>query len=271
MSLTLSAQNDYISYYHLCRKAEKFYKEKKLDSASVAFQQAFNKVDYVHNDYLRTAAMVEKKKGNSEKAKQYLNLIDKHNNSINSVLKRQIDSLGVEDQRVRTNKYYKAIEYFNKCKYDSTLKCDQKKLFKSKSIMMDWWETDSLNIIAINKFIKKNGFPGERLVGKNTNLKAMVILLHYDKDTASRIMIDVLNKALMNGDLLPRDYAYIIDRHLYFAGEKQRYYTIAFELEKLTEQEKDEYNKNRASIGIGKLQDLIIIKRGNKTRRIGSL
>lgn len=266
LSITLFSQNDYISYYHLCRKADSFYKEKNFDSASVAFQQAFNKVDYVHNDYLKIAAKVEKKRGNSEKAKEYIDLFDRHNNSLNLELKRQIDSLGKEDQRVRSSKYMKARNYYYKCMYDTTFKYDQKKLDKSKTIMLDWWKTDSLNIIALSNFIKVNGFPGEQLVGEYTNNTATIIILHYDKDTSNSIMGSILSNALMNGDILPRDYAWIIDRHLNFAGKKQLYYTLAFELDKLSKEEKDEYNKNRNSIGLGKLQDLIVIKRGNSVR-----
>jgi len=266
MSITLFAQNDYISYYHLSRKADNFYKEKNIDSASVAFQEAFKKVDYVHNDYLRIAAKVEKKKGNPEKAREYLNLIDKHKSSVNNKLKSQIDSLGKEDQRVRANKFIKARDYYYKCINDTTFKYDQNKFYKSKTIMMDWWKTDSLNILFLSSFIKVNGFPGERLVGGNANNMAIIIILHYDKDTSNSVMEKALKNALLNGDILPRDYAWIIDRHLNFAGKKQLYYTLAFELDKLSKEEKDDYNKNRTSIGLGKLQNLIVIKRGNSVR-----
>jgi hypothetical protein len=241
--------------------ADDFYKENKIDSASIAYQQAFSKVDYVHNNHLKKAAKVEKKNGNTEKAKEYLDLIEKHKKSINNELKRQIDSLGKEDQRVRTNHYAKARDYYYKCISDSSFHYDQKKLSGCKTIMTDWWKTDSLNIIALNDFIKVNGFPGERLVGYEAYDLAAIIILHFDKDTSNYIMGNILKNALMSGDILPRDYAWIIDRHLNFAGKKQLYYTLTFELEKLTKEEKDEYNKNRASIGLGRLQNLIIIKK----------
>lgn len=263
LNLTLFGQNDYIAYYQLCNKAKSLFKENKIDSASILFQQAFSKVDYVHNSNLKTASKVEKKKGNSEKAKEYLDIIDRHENSINRNLKRQIDSLGNKDQQIRTNKYMKARDYYYKCKFDTTFKFNQNKLSKATSIMFDWWRTDSLNILELNKLIKKYGFPGERLVGENSYLSAMVIILHFDRDTCNHIMIDILNNALKNGDLLPRDYAWIIDRHLNNAGKKQLYYTIAFDMQELKSAEKEEYNKNRVSIGLDRLQEMIIIKRGN--------
>lgn len=264
LNLALFTQNDYISYYHLCRKADNFYKEKNIDSASVAFQQAFSKVDYIHNNYLITAAKVEKMKGNSEKASEYLILIDKHKNSINNELKRQIDSLGKEDQRVRTNKYLKARDYYYANLYDSTFIHNQKKLSEFSIVMADWWKTDSLNIIALNNIICKYGFPGERLVGADAYNSAMIIILHFDKDTSNFIMSDKLNHALENGDLMPKDYAWIIDRHLSATGKKQIYYSIAIDMENLTQEEKKEYDKNRFSIGLGKLQDIVIKKKGNR-------
>lgn len=263
LSITLIAQNDYISYYHLCRKAEKLGQAGKIDSASLTFQQAFCNVNYVHDEFLKKAAKIEKKNGNTGKAKEYLELIEMHKNAINVELKREIDSLGKEDQRIRTNKYLKAKYYYYKCLYDSTFKCNQSKFAAARTLMMDWHTTDSLNIEFVKEFIEKNGFPSERLVGNSAYVSAYIMILHYDKDTSNHIMIDALNSALMNGDILPRDYAWIIDRHLDFARKKQRYYTLAFELETLTQVEWDHYNENRASIGLGKLQDLKVVKRGH--------
>lgn len=266
LSFASFAQNDYIPYYHLCRKADSLYGKKNIDSASAVYKNAFSKVDYVHNKFLKQAAKVEKKKGNKKKARAYLSEINSHNQSIAIPYKKLIDSLSREDQRVRGSKYMKARDYYYKSLYDTSFHSQPDKLNEARACMQEWWKTDSLNILEITKLIQLYEFPGEKLVGSDSYHAAVVIILHFDKDTSNRILGNVLEKALKSGDLLPADYAWIIDRHLNASGKRQLYYSMAFNRENLSEAEKNEFNGNRASIGLGRLQDIIVIKKGNSIK-----
>ncbi|MCL2290809.1 MAG: hypothetical protein FWC34_08955 [Bacteroidetes bacterium] len=96
-----------------------------------------------------------------------------------------------------------------------------------------------------------------------SNFKAYIIILHYDKDTSNHIMGERLKKALLEGNITPRDYAHIIDRHLDNAGNPQLYHSIPFfMLKPLTEEEREIVNYNRESIGLKKLNEIVVIKRG---------
>jgi len=68
---------------------------------------------------------------------------------------------------------------------------------------------------------------------------------------------------LINGDIQPKMYAWIIDRHLMNAGKPQKYYTIPTPWAEMSEMERKDYNKNRYAIGMKGLQKMIIKKHKN--------
>ena len=59
---SLIAQDNYIEYYHLVRKANDFVNQKRNDSALIFFQQAFEKASYIHNKNLKSAIKAAKKR-----------------------------------------------------------------------------------------------------------------------------------------------------------------------------------------------------------------
>jgi len=257
------SQNNYIEYYNLINKAKEYNKNNKADSSLIIIKEAFKLVDYIHIDNLKFAKKISKKNKDKNFYKLCQTKLDKEKRMINLTLKEKIDSLGKKDQNIRDYKHTKARDYYYKCKNDTTLDCNNEKLKKSERILKEWWLTDSLNVAELKKIIKTYGYPGEKLVGKRSNLSANVILLHYDKDTANHIMGDILYNALINGDIQPEMYAWIIDRHLIYAGKPQKYYSIPTPWIEMTTKERKDYNKNRYAIGMKGLKKMIIKERKN--------
>ena len=257
------SQNNYIEYYNLINKAKEYNKNDKIDSSLIVIKEAFKLVDYIHIDNLKFAKKISKKNKDKDFYEYCQTKLNNQKKLINISLKEKIDSLGKKDQNIRDRKHLKARDYYYKCKYDTTFDCNNEKFTKSEKILKEWWLTDSLNIVELKKIIKIYGYPGEKLVGKESNLSANIILLHYDKDTANHIMGDILNNALINGNIQPRMYARIIDRHLMSAGKPQKYYAIPTPWVEMSEMERKDYNKNRYAIGMKGLQKMIIKKRKN--------
>jgi hypothetical protein len=229
----------------------------------IIIKEAFKLVDYIHIDNLKFAKKISKKNKDKNFYKLCQTKLDKEKRMINLTLKEKIDSLGKKDQNIRDYKHTKASDYYYKCKNDTTLDCNNEKLKKSERILKEWWLTDSLNVAELKKIIKTYGYPGEKLVGKRSNLSANVILLHYDKDTANHIMGDILYNALINGDIQPEMYAWIIDRHLINTGKPQKYYSFPTPCIEMTTKERKDYNKNRYTIGMKGLKKMIIKERKN--------
>lgn len=228
----------------------------------MSYQQAFALVDHVHYAYLNGALKVCQKLGLQSQKKNYREKNKLQIASINNIFKNYLDSICKRDQEVRTSKYLKARNYYFRSKRDSAFVCKEKKYVKSKNLMQEWWATDSANIELLKQFISKNGFPGEKMVGWETTHRVSIILLHYDKDTANHVMGEILKKTLYNGDLSPQMYAWIIDRHLLYAGKPQMYYTIPPSVPiQQTQEEHDIINSNRESIGLKKFEKMKITNR----------
>lgn len=89
-------------------------------------------------------------------------------------------------------------------------------------------------------------------------------MLHFDKDTNNLILKPILEDALLKGQILPRNYALIVDRREIFAGRQSYYYAAPFGIEKLSKDELVEVEKRRELIGYGKISETqIIIKTKN--------
>lgn len=262
-STTLYSQNDYIQYYQLINKVKQYEENNQNDSLVVFLKQAFDLVDYVHVDNLKLGKRIAKKQKDTKLLTYCENGLSKSKENVNLNLKVKLDSIGKEDQRVRSRKYYKAKEYYKKCLYDTTFNYSEKKRLKSKLLMEEWWRVDSSSVEYVKNVISKYGFPSEKIVGKETNSMISIILLHYDKDTANHIMGESLAIALKEGGIEPRMYAWIIDRHLMNVGKEQKYYTIPTPWKKMTKEKRVEYNNNRFSIGLKSLDEIKIKVRKN--------
>jgi hypothetical protein len=248
---SLMGQFDYVSYYHLVRKANQELQERNYDSASVHFSQAFSKVDYVHNANLQAAAKVEKKLHHAEMQKHYSARYRQQTKSLNNGYKHVLDSLADEDQRVRGTNYSKAIQQYANCLNDSLCDWNSPKFSRYMALVNEWKQTDSTNIAMLKSLIVQKGFPSERLVGSKTAGNTWVIILHYDRDNENLIMKPYLDSALSKGEIDPAFYAWIVDRRLNWGqGKPPYYYHMPMGLETLTEDQIKEVNAKRYDIGL---------------------
>ncbi len=253
------SQNDYIRYYQLINKVQQNQEKKLNDSLTFYLKQAFELVDYIHIKNLELGKRIARNQKDLELLNFCKDEIRKSKENINLNLKAQLDSVGKEDQRVRSKKYYNAQNYYRKCLFDSTFNYKEKKRSRSKQLMEEWWRVDSSNVEFIKNVISKFGYPSEKLVSEETNDKVSIILLHYDKDVSNLIMGERLEIALKEGKIKPRMYAWIIDRHLLNGGKKQKYQSIPTPWVNTTESQRMEYNKNRFLIGLKPLDEIKII------------
>ena len=129
--------------------------------------------------------------------------------------------------------------------------------------MMEWWAVDSINMNTLLTLIKVNGFPSEKRVVKEAYGNDFIILLHFDKDEDNQILKPIIDKALIEGDIEPSDYAWIIDRRLSWGRQRKDpyYYHMPLGLDKLSEEDIRDINERRKKIGLRKLfEGIEIIK-----------
>jgi hypothetical protein len=260
-------QNDYINYHLKVYQARKFKFECKPDSAVLLFKEAFRLVDFIDFETGACAwELADEIKDDS--LKLFLNnwLKDyEKGDKINKAYQQIIDSLSIEDQRIREMKYPEALGIYTKYLKDSTLDRKSDEFIEACRLTMEWRKVDSSNIHTLLNLIKIYGFPGERLVGKESYLNAFFILLHFDRDTGNLILKPILDKALADGDIEPNGYAWIVDRRLIY-GELY-YYAIPWGVEKLSPKEIDEINKRRKAIGLRNLfEGVEIIRKANEVQ-----
>lgn len=263
LSGILYSQNKYIQYHQLIVKVKNLQKKKQKDSLCFYLQEAFSLVDYVHIDNLKLAKRIAKQQQHKKLLDYCENALKQSKSSINYKLKSQLDSISKEDKRVRSRKFLKAKRYYFHCLKDSTFIYDEKKRLNAKKLMSEWWKVDSCNVEFVKKIIAKHGYPSEKLVGKEGNNQVGIILLHYDKDTANHIMENQLTIALNKGKIIPRMYAWIIDRHLMWVGKDQKYYSIPTPWKKMPLEKRNQYNKNRKLIGLKPIEEIKMIVRKN--------
>lgn len=258
ISLFSFGQNDYIDYHLKTYQARKLAYEQKLDSALILYKQAFNLVNYIHLNNLKTANKIAKKvkdksfdKFTSDKIKNY-NTQSNFNNNYQKI----IDSIAVEDQKVRGDKYDRARQVYYEYKSDSLSNKTTDDFIQAQKLMNEWFHVDSMNIKRLLTLITTYGYPSEKLVGVEGYRKAFIVLLHFDTDQDNSILKPIIDKALFNGDIAPDDYAWIIDRRLTWCqGKDPYYYHMPFGLDKLSEEAINNINKERRKIGLRKLYE----------------
>lgn len=262
ISLFSFGQNDYINYHLKSYQARKLAYEKKLDSALVLYKQAFELVDYIHINNLKAANKIAKKlkdksfdKFTSDKIKSFNN-----EDNINKNYQKIIDSIAIEDQRVRNNKYYQAKQVYYKYIKDSLSNKTTDEFVQAQKLMFEWFHVDSMNVQLLLLLITDYGFPGEKLVGEDAYGKAFIVLLHFDTDQDNSILQPIIDKALVNGGITPENYAWIVDRRLTLCqGKSPKYFQMPFGLDKLSEEAISNINEERRKIGLRKLYEGIEI------------
>lgn len=262
----------YWEYYDLCLQAWDYYDEGKYDSASIAFNNAFELVKTPMITDYNKSIQTELKLKNIEKATLLLKRLAKEHGytprSIYFDSSEQKDSL---EELVNDELDYFYNETLNKefeSFIDSIYKVDQnfrtqneeKRLTYPKDVNID-----SLNTMALLGKIKIWGFPSSRNVGVWAYNKSFIILLHADFDLENDILGEILYEALSKGEMKPKSYAEIMDRRANFRGEEMIYYQVPWGYNSLIEEEKSEISRRRNKIGLRSVEKCIefVEKDGN--------
>ena len=127
-------------------------------------------------------------------------------------LKTTIDSLYEVDQNVQL-KLQTLLE--NKVPFDSIQK--QQNIEK---------QTFDRHIPIIKEIFLKNGYPTDKIVGKETSTHFFVLIQHSDSDPKFQAsMLPVIKKYSATGNVSKKDYAFLYDRVQRNTGGQQLYGT----------------------------------------------
>lgn len=258
---------NYSSFFLKCSSAHKFYSLKEYVKASEEYLSAFRNVSYIHQKYFKRAEKCAQKSNHKELTSYLLSNKDKtfDEKKINKDYQSQINTLFKNDQAVRSNQYVNARDYIINCKKSNDCDTSASKYVKALNSMHKWNLTDSTVINDLLILIQKYGFPGERLVGVYAYHRASIIFLHYDTDQDNKVLQPILDEALSKGDIFPADYAHIVDRRLSMYGKKPKYFEVPFGYDNLSQQEKDDVDKERQLIGLPAVKDSrLVVWKKNK-------
>jgi hypothetical protein len=138
---------------------------------------------------------------------------------INSNLKKELDSLFQQDQKIRQLLFSDVL----KTSADSiaaSYNISKERLTGYLIEMMP--VVDSLNLQRVEQIIQQYGYPGRSLVGEGTNEAAFFIIQHsrsIDK------YLPLVRKAAEQNELSFSLYAMMLDRSLMYNGKEQLYGT----------------------------------------------
>ncbi|MGY2131193.1 DUF6624 domain-containing protein [Hymenobacter sp. HD11105] len=141
---------------------------------------------------------------------------------LNQRLKRELDSIGVEDQKYRIILMAPMVNGASP-KLDSVAKAamipaDQVGEYVSQRMVA----IDSLNIKRIGQLIRQVGYPGKSMVGTPTNEVALDVIQH---STRIPQYLPLVKKAASQGEIPFYLYARMLDRQLMHEGKEQLYGT----------------------------------------------
>lgn len=178
---------------------------------------------------------------------------------INAELKKELNYILLKDQGFRE---LSNVDISEKRKREilKLLSITEKEFLENERYLFE--KNDSLNLVAVEKIIKKHGYPGKSLVGEPENEAAWFVLQHSDKIEA---YFPIIKKAGQENELKMSKVAMMEDRMLMYRGEPQIYGTQAkaiFKVKNPTKQEDVFYiiwpienpsdvNTRRNQVGIG--------------------
>lgn len=139
----------------------------------------------------------------------------------NPVLKKQLDSVQVLDQKYR--------EILTLLMNPNTSTSVSKKLSMTPGqATSHYWKLqnhlDSTNVVFVEEIFKKYGYPGKLLVGEPTNEAAWYVIQHSPKIDQ---YLPIMKKAAESKELPFRLYAMMLDRQLMNQHQEQIYGTQA--------------------------------------------
>ncbi|SDE27697.1 hypothetical protein SAMN05216464_10570 [Mucilaginibacter pineti] len=102
----------------------------------------------------------------------------------------------------------------------------QKSTYSADDIQKNWATADSINEIKAKAIIKKYGYPGYTLVGKDASQGFWAIIQHCDDDVLfQKLVLALMKKEVDRKNASKSNYALLTDRILVSTKQKQIYGT----------------------------------------------
>jgi hypothetical protein len=121
-------------------------------------------------------------------------------------------------------------------------------------------EIDGKNTARMKEIIDKQGWPGQKLVGKDGAHAAWLLVQHADKDrTFQKRCLPLLERAVKAGEAAGMDLAYLTDRVRIGENKKQVYGTqfrqVEGKLEPFPIEDEANVDKRRKEVGLSTLAE----------------
>jgi len=138
---------------------------------------------------------------------------------INPGLKKELDSIYIEDQKYRELLFSDIL----RTRADSIAGLYNIPKSELPGYLMNAMQkADSLNMIRIEQIIDQYGYPGKSLAGEPTNEAAFFVIQHSQKIDQ---YLPLIKKAADKKELSFKLYAMMLDRSLMYHGKEQVYGT----------------------------------------------
>lgn len=159
----------------------------------------------------------------------------------NPALLKQLQELVIEDQRVR-----ELSDIGN----------------APISLIGRWTATDHKDTAFMKAVLKRFGWPGYSLVGKDGSHNAWLMIQHADDDPAFQVQaLTAMKLAVDQKEANSKEYAYLTDRVLTNTGKKQRYgtqlSTAGGKIATLPVEDPDHIDERRKSMGMSTIKEYL--------------
>ena len=175
----------------------------------------------------------------------------------NEELRRELRAMFQQDQQTRTA-WLKAMGEAGFSFESPTSNTSPQLIWVA---MREQWKMslrDAANRQRLKEIIKEHGWPGKSLVGADGANAAWLLVQHADADVAFQRECLALTQAAPEGEVSPKDVAYLTDRVLVNDGKKQRYGTqMGMNFEPRPIEDADNVDKRRAEIGLPPLAQYV--------------
>jgi hypothetical protein len=142
---------------------------------------------------------------------------------LDTILKKQLDSILVSDQGIREYLDTKVTES-RKDSLSLLLGYSRTDLDKNKYGIMK--KIDSVNLVQVEAIIKQHGYPGKSKVGEPTNEAVFYVIQHVPNKIP--LYYKLIKRAGKSGELPYKYVAMMLDRKLTGQGKRQIYGTQGF-------------------------------------------
>ena len=215
------------------------------EEAAARYVALFERIDYIPSSYLRRMERQAKRVGDKEAARRYAAAAEQWREPKDAAYAAELNAMLEEDQRVRSNKYGRAAR-----RVHGSPPTDTRRYRKAVTLYQEWVAVDSANVERLLHLVATRGFPSERLVGTRAYHYAYIIFVHYDRDSLNQVLQPIFDTTLQRGNLIPYDYAYVLDRHISFSGTASQTYCSSPNSATETAAVLEACNVKRAELGL---------------------